>query len=155
MVDGGTVALSPNAIEFANHVELGGVVVGRFKILWFEQTVLVSKLNLLGHHLGASVTNSKDGIGVDAGEAGVHVTCDDLRSARDHDRLLNHVTTLGNRLTGGDHHDRLAIRLLLDDTLDRASDRVGSNGTCLDGNGNSTSLQKTKVSFRSIHTRCN
>jgi hypothetical protein len=140
MVDGGTVALGPDAIEFANHVELGRVIISGLKILWFEQSVLVSKLQLLGHHLGASVANSKDGIVVNTGEAGSHVTCDDLRSARDHDRLLNHVTTLGDRLTGGDHHDRLAIRLLLDDALDGASHRVGSNGTCLDGNGNSASL---------------
>lgn len=114
-VDGIAVALGPGVVELADHVVARGVIVLGLKILRVEETILVSKLHLLGHNLGTRLANAKDRIVVDRHHGGLglegSVTCDHLRETIHHDRLLHDV--LG--LTVGRKHELLTSGLLLDD----------------------------------------
>lgn len=140
-VNGEAVALGPVAVELANHVVAARVVVLGLKILHLEKTVLVSKSHLLGHGLGAGLTNAEDRIIVDRSREhawldweGGAVTCDHVRDAIHHDRLLDHV--LG--LTG--HHHRLARGLLDDDWVEASGSRSSQHGAALDLGGNDSAM---------------
>lgn len=137
-VDGDSVALGPVAIQLAHHVVAAGVIVLWLKILRFEETILVSKSHLLGHDLGTGLADAEDRVVVDRDHARVglgSVTCDHVRVAIHHHRLLHHV--LG--LTTG-HHHRLARGLLEHDGGEGRGGGSSQDGAALNLGGNDSAM---------------